>query len=373
MPHVDAEPPRSMLQSDRLDLAYYQFCCQHGRPYFGRVMSAAQGLPLRHVVMQELIRIEADRLQSGRFHILEVGSWAGGSAITWAEAIKRHQRGNGFIICVDPWEPYFDLTKRPNAPVYREMFEALATDTIYDLFLHNVKAAGHDDIVMPIRGNSTAILPTLPRGYFDLVFIDGDHSYAAVSADLKAATGLIKDGGILCGDDLELQLPEIDLQYARTQMESDYVRDPRSGREYHPGVTLAVGELIGSVSSVVGCWAVRRRGDKFERIDMSVMSAVPDRIPAHLARQEPKIDPVFQAWLARRNWEAGQRQGSSVALHEFMEQISSRCEQREFESAFEHYDRLRRQFEATSELLEFDQIIHNIREQLEILKSTVVR
>lgn len=372
MPHADAEPTRPMPQSDRLDLAYYQFCRQQGRPYFGRVMWATQGLPLRHVVMQELVRMEAGCLQSGPFHILEVGSWAGGSAITWAEAIKRYQRGNGFVVCVDPWEPYFDLTKRPNAPVYREMFDALAKDTIYDLFLHNIKAAGHDDIVMPIRGHSTAILPALPRGYFDLVFIDGDHSYAAVSADLQAAAGLIKDGGILCGDDLELQLPAIDLEYARMQIESDYIRDPRSGQDFHPGVTLAVGELIGAVSIAVGCWAVRRRGDRLERIDMSAISTATDRIPAHLTRQEPTADPAFRDWLERRNREAGHHQGSSMELHEFMERITSMCEKREFQRALEHYDCFRRRFEATGELLEFDQAIAGIRSKLGLMESATV-
>ena len=89
------------------------------------------------------------------------------------------------------------------------------------------------------------MLPALPRNYFDLVFVDGDHSYAAVLADIQAAGGLIKDGGVLCGDDLERQSFEIDQAYARTQIDSDYIRDPRSGHEYHPGVTLAVGELFG--------------------------------------------------------------------------------------------------------------------------------
>jgi hypothetical protein len=33
------------------------------------------------------------------------------------------------------------------------------------------------------------MLPALPRNYFDLVFVDGDHSYAAVLADIQAAGG----------------------------------------------------------------------------------------------------------------------------------------------------------------------------------------
>lgn len=60
-----------------LDVEYYQFCREQLRPYFGRVMWASQGLPLRHVVMQELVRLEASRQGAGPFHILEVGSWAG--------------------------------------------------------------------------------------------------------------------------------------------------------------------------------------------------------------------------------------------------------------------------------------------------------
>lgn len=300
MPHGD---PGSN-EVTPLDIEYYEFCRAHMRPYFGRVMWASQGLPLRHVVMQELVRLESARHGTDPFHILEVGSWAGGSAITWADALTRSHRANGRVVCVDPWKPYFDVAKRPDAAVYREMSEALAKDTIYDLFLHNITASGHAPIVLPLRGASTVMLPALPRNYFDLVFVDGDHSYRAVLADLTAAAGLIKDGGILCGDDLERQCSEIDHIYARTQIDSDYIRDPRSGHEYHPGVTLAVGELFGEVSHVVGCWAVRKRGTGWERLDMSNVLCSPDRIPAHLTRRDPATDPDFQRWRERRSQSA---------------------------------------------------------------------
>ena len=297
MSHVDAESNRVTP----LDAEYYQFCREQMRPYFGRVMWASQGLPLRHVVMQELIRLEAVRQGKEPFHILEVGSWAGGSAITWAEALTRHHQANGQVLCVDPWKPYFDVNKRPDAAVYREMSEALARDTIYELFMHNITTAGHARLVLPLRGASTTMLPALPPNYFDLVFVDGDHSYAAVLADLKAAATLIKEGGVLCGDDLERQSFEIDRDYARTQIESDYIRDPRSGQEYHPGVTLAVGELFGEVSHVAGCWAVRKRGNGWERFDMSPVVCSADRIPSHLVRRNPSNDPDFQRWREQRH------------------------------------------------------------------------
>jgi len=38
-------------------------------------------------------------------------------------------------------------------------------------------------------------------GYFDLVFIDGDHGYDSVIGDIKAWMPKVRDGGILCGHD----------------------------------------------------------------------------------------------------------------------------------------------------------------------------
>ena len=191
----DHNPLAGLSSEDRSILDYYEFCRENGRPYFGPIMWASQGLPLRHVAMQELIRFESSRAGTRRFDILEVGSWAGGSAITWAEALARHHRRQGRVVCVDPWKPYFDPAKRPDAPVYRAMSAALLNDTIYDLFLHNVSSAGYDDIVVARRGDSGATLPMLPRRAFDVVFIDGDHSYAAVRRDLEAALELVRDGG----------------------------------------------------------------------------------------------------------------------------------------------------------------------------------
>ena len=37
----------------------------------------------------------------------------------------------------------------------------------------------------------------------DWIYIDGDHSYEAVKADLKAAMQAVKRGGFICGDDMQ--------------------------------------------------------------------------------------------------------------------------------------------------------------------------
>ena len=68
--------------------------------------------------------------------------------------------------------------------------------------------------------------------YFDLVFIDADHSYEAVLADIKAWEPLVKKGGFLTGHDY--------------------------GSRRHVGVTKAVDECFDDIELLGGAVWVRR-------------------------------------------------------------------------------------------------------------------
>ncbi len=105
-------------------------------------MSASQGVPIRHAYMQLLIKHLCHELGNKPINILEIGSWAGGSAITWANAIDKYNQRNGIVVCIDPWQMYLDdsgFSEFSDAQknVYREMIEALHTDDVFHLFLHN--------------------------------------------------------------------------------------------------------------------------------------------------------------------------------------------------------------------------------------------
>lgn len=51
------------------------------------------------------------------------------------------------------------------------------------------------------RGYSVPVLATFPDGYFDWVYVDANHSYDAVAADLAAVLPKMKPGGVITGHD----------------------------------------------------------------------------------------------------------------------------------------------------------------------------
>lgn len=49
----------------------------------------------------------------------------------------------------------------------------------------------------------------IPPKKYDLVFIDGDHSYDGVSKDIEAAKDYVKEGGVIAGDDYSKDYPGV--------------------------------------------------------------------------------------------------------------------------------------------------------------------
>ena len=249
---------RIVTEFDRFN---YFKCLLFKKPYFGTVMLAGQTWESRKPHMRSLIEAEIFRKgpQNG-FHVLEMGTWAGDSAILWADTLKRSNVIGGIIFCVDSWEAL--ESGKETAGVNKAslvMKDAARRGKIFKLFLHNVKTSGHENVIKPLRGLTHDILPGLKLQSFDFVYVDASHLYSHVRHDLKWALKLVRPGGVICGDDLELQKHEIDIGYAEQNKEKDTVICPSKGTEYHPGVTLAVDEIFGNeVTCQKGFWHVRR-------------------------------------------------------------------------------------------------------------------
>jgi len=245
-----------------------------GKPYFGPAMAARQGPPHRHAVLNALARGVIEGHPSKRIKILEIGSWAGASAVTFGAALRSLGRA-GEVVCVDHWEPYFD-PRLETGSNYIEMSVATKDQAIFQLFKHNIAACQLEEVISWRRGPSFEILPTLESGSFDLIYIDGSHQFNHVQSDIINAQRLIAEGGVICGDDLELNKSEVDAESHQAFLKSglDFVQDPRTGTYYHPGVTEAVHERFSQASNFRGVWAIRNNEGNWVPLQ-----ALPENLP----------------------------------------------------------------------------------------------
>jgi hypothetical protein len=93
------------------------------------------------------------------------------------------------LICVDPWAPYDDWPS-------------------WDQHKHSRNERGFDKIakqfgprITKLKMPSVVAARRIPDKSLDCVFIDADHSYLAVVADIDAWLPKVRPGGILSGHD----------------------------------------------------------------------------------------------------------------------------------------------------------------------------
>lgn len=158
-----------------LDMPRYIISRAIGRPYFGPLMLSAQTWPSRQPHMRKAIQNKIKEVKQERCDILEIGSWAGQSAILWGTELLRSE-SPGKVFCVDPWAPFSNGNQVGSNKATLQMDRVATRDKIFPLFWHNVRSSGLSDLVFPIRCKSKDILTYLKPESFDLVFVDGSHA-----------------------------------------------------------------------------------------------------------------------------------------------------------------------------------------------------
>jgi SAM-dependent methyltransferase len=257
-----------------------------GKPFLPDTLNAmqlGQANAMRHLWLTAAVSLFAGR-EAG-IRILEVGSWMGASVLTWGAALDRFIAGESEILSVDTWAPYLAADDINHDGAYHVMDRAASIDLAYAVFRHNASCVPRKVRVDHLRGRSKDVLSMLRDRAFDIVYIDGSHYYPDVAADLAEAKRLVAEGGLLCGDDLEQQLAEVDEPFLRANLDRDAVVDPKNQKPYHPGVTLAVSEAMGPVSSYTGFWVMRREGEGFVPVDLSGASPF---LPDHFSEEYRK-------------------------------------------------------------------------------------
>lgn len=125
----------------------------------------------------------------------EIGSWRG----DFAAAILAHRRPRTLYL-IDPWEhrseqEYEGAWYGGNASGQADL------DAVHDGVLARFAAEIDSGQIVVVRRRSLDAASAFGDASLDWVYIDGDHRYEAVKADLAAYYPKVKPGGYLAGDD----------------------------------------------------------------------------------------------------------------------------------------------------------------------------
>lgn len=169
------------------------WCDEHGYRYWSLskfILVPGYLLPAEAIALYSLARRAP---QDAR--IVEIGSWLGKSSVVFGLACKGKRSAR--VTCIDPFDATGD---ERSAKTYKRKSMALE-NSLFQNFTANVKDAGVASYIDPIKGLSVPAAETW-KDPIDIVFIDGDHTYEAVCADIRAWAPHIKPGGIMCLHDV---------------------------------------------------------------------------------------------------------------------------------------------------------------------------
>ncbi len=132
---------------------------------------------------RQALRILLRSLDRPFIRAIEIGSWLGnGSTRTLGEELK----GLGVLFCVDHW--------LGNANVERHQ-RLVAEYDVFATFQANLISYGCQDVIRTLRMSSQEAASIVRDHAFDLVFIDGDHSYQETINDITSWLPKSAQGG----------------------------------------------------------------------------------------------------------------------------------------------------------------------------------
>ena len=119
---------------------------------------------------------------------VEVGVWRG----DFSAAMINHLKPAVFF-AVDPYELFEGMVSAPGP----EFTNQRTLDKLAEQVQNRMSSLGHN----LIRKKSVDAAEEFKNNSIDVVYIDGDHTYGGVKADIGAWWPKVKPGGILAGHD----------------------------------------------------------------------------------------------------------------------------------------------------------------------------
>jgi len=138
---------------------------------------------------------------------VELGTWRGASALAMARVLRPW---GGQLFCVDTWTG--DLAGAGTVPGRPTMLAECAANLIAAGVAASVR-------LIPARTDEAA---AHWQGPIACLYVDADHTQAAVTADLEAWWPHVAEGGLVAGDDYDNPLyPGVTAAWDRFEREHD--------------------------------------------------------------------------------------------------------------------------------------------------------
>lgn len=125
---------------------------------------------------------------------VEVGVWRGHSIIHLAKALNK----NG---CVDPKIYAVDCFDKVEDPIILSKLEEGEQEILWEIYDYNLTINDVRNMITDIRMPSPKAADEFEDDSLDFVFIDANHDYEPVKADIAAWKPKIRKGGVLAGHD----------------------------------------------------------------------------------------------------------------------------------------------------------------------------
>jgi len=186
---------------------------------------------------------------------IEIGSWKGCSSYFLAHVLS-HLKGCK-LYCIDTW--------KGNTGTWN--IEEGGRFDIKKIFEYNV--AEFSDIIIPINEDSKTAHTQFKDDSADFIFIDGDHTYDGMLADLTNYYPKLKKGGIISGHDSNSKFGMLSpkaQQEIGEYCDIDCVYVESLGKRVHCGVTVALFDFFDD--------DYLRTADEFSRAEEGVKNSI---------------------------------------------------------------------------------------------------
>jgi hypothetical protein len=129
---------------------------------------------------------------------MEIGVWKGDYSRHLLRITKPHR-----LYLVDPWEcqPDFANTSYGGTGVEFRDAAVRSQEDMEALYQKVEMELGRLPAVSVLRMKSSDLSGRIGEGELDWIYIDGNHTYEFVRDDLHLAWGLVKENGVISGDD----------------------------------------------------------------------------------------------------------------------------------------------------------------------------